>query len=83
MLQRSWCEAIKPADLISGARVQALLVSLPACLGAKPHAPIARRGETEFSAAMVAAQCHERRLHALGGGARYPIAATELLKAAL
>jgi hypothetical protein len=37
----------------------------------------------EFSAAMVAVQRHEPRVHALGDGARYPIAATELLKATL
>jgi hypothetical protein len=76
-------DAVEPADLISGAPVQAPPVGARACLGAEPHAPIAPGDETKFFAAMVAAQRHDPRLHALGDGARNPIAATELLKATL
>jgi hypothetical protein len=84
--ERAWCiarDAVKPADLISGALVPASPRSRLACIVTKPHAPVASGGETEFSAALVAAQCHELRLHALGVGTRYPIAETELLKATL
>jgi hypothetical protein len=86
MSDRARCIArntVKPADLVSGALVQAPLIGVLARLGAKSHAPIASSGETEFSAAMVAAHGHELRLHTLGLGARNPIAATELLKATL
>lgn len=76
-------DALKPTDLISGALVQSPLISSLARLGAEPYAPIALGAEAELSAAMVAAQHHELRLHALGDGARYPSAATEVLKATL
>ena len=75
--------AVKPSDLIPGALVQALLIRLLARLRAEPHAPVALGAAVEVSSAMVAVQRHELRVHALGDGARYPITATELLKAAL
>jgi len=86
MSECSWCvgcDAVKPDDLISCAFVQAPLVGARACFGAEPHAPIASGFETELSTAMVAAHRHHLRLHALGDGARNPIAATELLIATL
>jgi hypothetical protein len=76
-------DAVEPTDLISGAVVQAPLISRLAGIGAEPHAPIASGGKAEFSAAMVAAHRHDLRPQALGDGARYPIAATELLIATL
>jgi hypothetical protein len=86
MPECSWCvarDAVKPADLIYGAFVQAPLIGLPARLGAEPHAPIAPGGETKFSTAMVTVQRHDLWLHTLGDGARNPIAASELLTATL
>lgn len=86
MADRSWFPArdvVKPADLILGAPVQAPLISLLARVGAEPHAPIASGAEPELSAAMVAVERHELRLHVVGDGAQYPIAATAVLRAIL
>ena len=82
-LRRMKRAAVEQADLIPGALIQAPLISPLASLGAEPHAPIAPGAKAEFSAAMVAVQGHEPRVHALGEGARNPIAAVELLKATL
>jgi hypothetical protein len=70
---------VQPGNLVSRGLVQSSRVRLLADFGAELHAPIALDDGAQLSAAMVAADCHEPRVHALGDGARYPIAATEVL----
>src|ERR1700689_5083419 len=63
-------QPVKPADLAARALAQSPLIGRLACLGAEPHAPIALNDRAERSAAMVAAQSHELRVHALIAGGR-------------
>ena len=70
-LGRAACHEVKPADLVSRALVQSPLIRLLACFGTELHPPIAVDEETELPAAMVAARCHELRVHALIAGARW------------
>jgi hypothetical protein len=72
---------IKPTYFDSGVFAQSLLISRLACGGAEPHPPVALDAEAKISAAMVAAQPHELRVHAPSDGTRYSSAETDVLNA--